>query len=94
VRQPKAATKMGLINWFSKSFTADKDGGSARKLSAFYAVVLMAGFITIKKADAANSLYMLIAWLVFAALCLGMVTAQQLIEWRNKKEDPDAGKKE
>lgn len=85
---------MNPFKWLAKSFSADKDGGSARKLSAFYAVVLMAGFITIKKADANNSLYMLIAWLVFAALCLGMVTAQQLIEWRNKKEDSDAGKKE
>ena len=72
-----------LFTWIGKSFSSDKDGGSARKLSAFYAVVLMAGFITIKKADANNSLYMLIAWLIFAAVCLGMVTAQQLIELKN-----------
>jgi len=72
-----------MINWISKSFTADKDGGSARKLSAFYAVVLMAGYITLKKADANNSLYFLISWLIFAGVCLGMVTVQQLIEFKN-----------
>lgn len=79
------------FNWIAKSFTADKDGGSARKLSAFYAVVLMAGFITIKKADANNALYFLISWLIFAGVCLGMVTVQQLIELKNGKEKPKDG---
>lgn len=78
---------MNPFKWLAKSFSADKDGGSARKLSAFYAVVLMAGFITIKKTDAANALYMLIAWLIFAGVCLGMVTIQQLIELKNGKKD-------
>ena len=82
---------MRLINWVAKSFTSDKDGGIARKLSAFYAVVLMSGFITIKKTDISNALYMLIAWLVFAGVCLGMVTIQQLLEFKNglKEEKKD-----
>ena len=81
---------MKLISWISKSFTADKDGGSARKLSAFYAVVLMAGYITLKKTNTTNALYMLIAWLIFAGVCLGMVTIQQLIELKNgKPNDPN-----
>jgi hypothetical protein len=63
--------------------TAEKDGGSARKFSAFYSVVLMAGFITIKKSDATNALNMLIAWLIFAGVCLGMVTIQQIVDFKN-----------
>lgn len=76
---------MNPFKWLVKSFSSDKDGGSARKLSAFYAVVIMAGFITIKKTEKDNALYMLIAWLVFAGVCLGMVTIQQLIEFKNGK---------
>jgi len=83
-----------MIKWISKSFTADKDGGSARKLSAFYAVVLMAGYITLQKSDANNSLYFLISWLIFAGVCLGMVTTQQLIEFKNGKEKPKEEVKE
>jgi uncharacterized membrane protein YjjB (DUF3815 family) len=72
---------MKLINWISKSFTADKDGSSARKLSAFYAIVIMSGFITINKTDKDNATTMLEVWLLFAGVCLGMVTVQQLIEF-------------
>lgn len=72
---------MKLITWISKSFTADKDGSSARKLSAFYAIVIMSGFITIKKTDKDNASTMLEVWLIFAGVCLGMVTVQQLIEF-------------
>ena len=72
---------MKLITWISKSFTADKDGSSARKLSAFYAIVIMSGFITINKTDKDNASTMLEVWLLFAGVCLGMVTVQQLIEF-------------
>jgi hypothetical protein len=72
---------MKLITWISKSFTADKDGSSARKLSAFYAIVIMSGFITINKTDKDNATTMLEVWLLFAGVCLGMVTIQQLIEF-------------
>ena len=72
---------MKLITWISKSFTADKDGSSARKLSAFYAIVIMSGFITINKTDKDNATTMLEVWLLFAGVCLGMVTVQQLIEF-------------
>jgi len=72
---------MKLINWISKSFTSDKDGSSARKLSAFYAIVIMSGFITINKTDKDNASTMLGVWLLFAGVCLGMVTVQQLIEF-------------
>jgi len=75
--------------WITKSFTASKDGGSARKLSAFYAVVIMAGFVTVYFSNDKNATTMVAVWLIFASLCLGMVTAQQLIELKsgNKKED-------
>jgi hypothetical protein len=72
---------MKLITWISKSFTADKDGSSARKLSAFYAIVIMSGFITVAKTDKDNASTMLEVWLLFAGVCLGMVTVQQLIEF-------------
>lgn len=80
-----------LIEWLAKSFSNDKDGGSARKLSAFYAVVVMCGIITNKYTTGDNAPTMLLIWLSFAGLCLGMVTVQQLIELKNGKNENKSG---
>lgn len=70
------------------SFFADKKGFSGRKLSAFIAI-LIAQFITIKYTNILNVEEMVIIWLCFALLCLGIVTIEQVIALKNgKKEEP------
>lgn len=75
------------IVWLFESFTNTKDGSSARKLSAFFAIVIMAAFVTIHFTTPANAENMVIIWLVFASLCLSLVTVQQVIELKNGKKD-------
>lgn len=61
------------------SFTTDKDGWSARKLSAF-AGVATAVIITFRLPinQFINAVY---AWQTFALVCLGIVTAEQIINF-------------
>ena len=66
------------------SFTTEKDGYSARKLSAFAAVVV-AIYITIKLIPIAAQIDALYAWLAFGLLCLGIVTIEQIINLKNNK---------
>lgn len=69
-----------------------KEGGfSARKLSSFYAVMI-AGLITIWKLPASDQLYALYAWLIFGLLCLSVITAEQLIKFRNGEKGNDPTK--
>lgn len=78
---------MNPWQWFVKTFTTENDGGSARKLSAFFAVVIVGGYITYINTTPENVESILIIWLLFAVLCLGMVTFQQIIEFKNGKKD-------
>jgi hypothetical protein len=55
-----------------------KSNWSARKLSAFAGVVIT-GCLTISNAKSDNAIEFAHAWLLFALLCLGAVTAEQLI---------------
>jgi hypothetical protein len=55
-----------------------KSNWSARKLSAL-AGVLMTGWLTISNVKSSNAIEFAHAWLLFALLCLGAVTAEQLI---------------
>lgn len=67
-----------LIN----SFDNKNDGFSARKLSAFVAVIIGV-YITrylIPSTEQINALY---AWLAFALLCLGIVTIEQILKFKN-----------
>jgi hypothetical protein len=64
------------------SFNTETGGASARKLSAFVAVVMVAGVITHKHATDQNTVELVIVWLSFALLCLGLVTMSQLVELR------------
>lgn len=74
-----------LIN----SFTTDKDGYSARKLSAF-AAVCVAIYVTVKLIPVAAQIDALYAWLIFAGVCLGIVTIEQIINLRNgSKQNKD-----
>jgi len=74
-----------LIN----SFTTDKDGYSARKLSAF-AAVCVAIYVTVKLIPVAVQIDALYAWLIFAGVCLGIVTIEQIINLKNgSKQNKD-----
>jgi hypothetical protein len=72
------------------SLNTEAGGFSARKLSAFFGVVFVAGWITHKNADASNVTELVLIWLSFSMLCLGLVTIGQLVELRtgvvSKKE--------
>lgn len=71
-----------LINNLIKSFTTDSEGFSARKLSAF-AAVMTAIYVTAKEIPVTDQINALYAWLFFAAVCLGIVTAEQIIKLKN-----------
>lgn len=75
---------MKIINNLINSFTTDKSGFSARKLSAF-AAVIVAIYITVKLVPIAAQIDALYAWLFFALICLGIVTIEQIINLKNGK---------
>ena len=65
------------------SFHNDPGGFSGRKLSAFFAV-LMAAY-NLRYASTEIAVEMTVTWLSFALLCLGIVTVQQIIDFKNGK---------
>lgn len=73
-----------ILNNLILSFTTDKDGYSARKLSAF-AAVIVGIYITAKLIPVAAQIDALYAWLGFGLLCLGIVTVEQIINLKNNK---------
>jgi len=70
----------GLIYLF-RSFDNTKEGASARKLSAFSGLV-MALYLSIKHTTSQNIEAILITWLSFSALCLGIITVEQIIKFK------------
>lgn len=62
------------------SGSTEAGGYSARKLSAFLAVVVNATWITLKYTTTEVLEGVLGLWLLFALLCLGLVTFGQLLE--------------
>jgi hypothetical protein len=73
------------------SFKHNKEGASGRKLSAFWSIVVVATFISYKYTSSANVFEMVIVWLLFACVCLGLVTIPELlkdlVELKNGKKD-------
>ena len=59
-------------------------GYSGRKLTAAFAV-FMGAYITFCKLDKADQLHALYAWQILALLCLGIVTVQNIIDFKNGK---------
>lgn len=66
--------------------TYTKNSFSARKLSAFIGVAT-AIYLTICKIPLEHQLDALMVWLGFSLLCLGIVTVQNIIEFKNGKKD-------
>ena len=64
------------------------DGFSGRKLSAL-AAIITGIYITVLELPKDDQLHALYAWLAFALLCLGIITAQQVLEFKDgKKQNP------
>lgn len=63
------------------SFKTTDGGFSARKLAAFCAVVASM-YVTVKHTDTSNLVGVLEVLLLFALLCLGLVTFGDIVAWR------------
>lgn len=63
------------------SFKTTDGGFSARKLSAFSAV-MASMYIVVKHTEASNVVSVLEVLLLFALLCLGLITFGDLVAWR------------
>lgn len=72
-----------IIQKLESTFDTTTKGYSSRKLSAFWAIVVMGGVLTWKYGDKDNAVEMLTAWLVFGLLCLGIITVQNIINLKN-----------
>lgn len=73
-------SKLGIIHKLIASFDNTTDGFSARKLSAF-AGVIVSIIATFRFVDDKTIIEALMVWLVFALLCLGIVTAEQVLKF-------------
>lgn len=82
---------MGWTKDIWDSFKTGASGLSGRKLAAFWAITVVASAVTfaicflVYKRNETDSLlhllYALFAWLVFGAICLGLVTIPELIKF-------------
>ena len=81
---------MSKITDIWNSFKHNKDSVSGRKISAFWSIVVVSTFATYKYTTNNNLIEVLIIWLTFASICLGLVTIPELIkflaELKNGKE--------
>jgi hypothetical protein len=83
--------KLPKIPFLTKLFASLDNhslGYSGRKLTAVFAV-LMGAYITKYKLAEADQLHALYAWLFLALLCLGIVTIQNIIDFKNGKKQED-----
>lgn len=64
------------------SFTNEKGGLSARKCSAF-AGVFMAAYLSKEHSNEINVGMLVIYWLLFALLCMAIITGEQLVKLKN-----------
>lgn len=74
-----------------KSLKYEDGGFSGRKLSAFWAV-MVATILSFLSFIGISSSELVIIWLVFASVNHGTVTAQQIVELRAGKRDPEINK--
>ena len=69
------------MNDIWNSLKNNSEGLSGRKLSAFWALVFVATYLSIKHTDSTNSIAMVGMWLTFAAVCLGLVAIPELMKF-------------
>ena len=70
-----------FINKLIASFDNINTGFSARKLSAFVAVITCV-YLSIKLTDITELSAIITIWLGFALICLGIITMQQIIQFK------------
>jgi len=81
---------MKILNEIIHSFDNNPNSGfSARKLSAFVGVVV-AVYLSVKNCDSTVVVQLVMAWMCFILLCLGLITTQQIIELKNGKQENKA----
>jgi len=81
-----------IVENLIKSFTTEKGGFAGRKLTAF-ALMICIAYIHLRFVDASNAVEIMIIDLAGVLLCLGLVTASNLIELKNgnKNENQQQG---
>ena len=77
------------INKLVNSFDTKNDGFSGRKLSAFVGIIACV-VLSYKYTSSDNLEGVLTIWLVFVAVCLGLVTAEQIMNLKNGNQQPNA----
>lgn len=75
-----------MIKNLIDSLKNNGSGFSGRKLSALVGVITGV-YLTIFKIPLENQLDALMVWLGFSLLCLGIVTVQNIIDFKNGKKD-------
>jgi len=75
-----------IWNNFISSFNNSKDGGSARKSTAFGAMIFIA-YCHYKFVSNTNVVEVIIIDWCGVLICLGLVTAQNIIELKNGGKD-------
>ncbi len=78
---------LSILDKLVASFDNSPEGFSARKLSAFVAVSV-AIVATFEFADGQVIVNTLMVWLTFALLCLGIITAEQILRFYKKEPEP------
>lgn len=79
---------LDIFNKLISSFDVTTKGGfSARKLSAFAGIIISL-FITYKHVDQTTLSTILLIWLGFVSICLGLVTFEQLMKLKNNDTPP------
>jgi hypothetical protein len=76
--------KMKIIQNIINSFSNSKEGFSARKMTAF-AFVLLAAWLHYKWVDHDNAVQALIVDCSVILICLGIITAQNIIQFKHGK---------
>lgn len=78
---------MKVLNYIFHSFTNSPEGFSARKLAAFTAVIT-AITVTFYFGAEGYVTELVLIWLAFGLLCLGIITIQQIIDFKNANKKP------
>lgn len=80
-----------LFFYFLAGFDNYSRGASALKISAFWGIWI-AMIITIEYSTSRNLLNILVAWLLFILLCLGLIKSAQLVELVQSYKNGNSGK--
>lgn len=81
----KSAVK-NIAEYFLSSFDNHNAGASARKLTAFSLMICIA-YLHVKEVHHDNALQFLVVDLCGILICLGIVTAEQIIKFKNGNEN-------